>query len=51
MYRPMYWGVADRDLVLDRFEDLTGGRVYSIYNIPGGVPRDVPAGFLGRLLD
>lgn len=49
MYSPMHWGVADRDLVLDLFEELTGGRVYSIYNIPGGVRRDVPEGFLGRL--
>ncbi|MDZ7753521.1 MAG: NADH-quinone oxidoreductase subunit D [Gammaproteobacteria bacterium] len=50
MYSPMFWGVADRDLVLDLFEELTGGRVYSIYNIPGGVRRDVPDGFLERLV-
>jgi NADH-quinone oxidoreductase subunit D len=47
----MFWGVADRDLVLDLFEELTGGRVYSIYNIPGGVRRDIPEGFLQRLTD
>ena len=51
MYTPMYWGVTDRDLVLDLFEELTGGRVYSIYNIPGGVRRDIPEGFLQRLSD
>ncbi len=49
LYTNMYWGVADRDLILDCFEELTGGRVYSIYNIPGGVRRDIPDGFLGRL--
>lgn len=49
MYSPMFWGVADRDLVLDLFEELTGGRVYSIFNIPGGVRRDIPEGFLERL--
>ena len=49
MYTPMFWGVADRDLVLDRFEELTGGRVYSIYNIPGGVRRDVAVDFLEHL--
>ena len=49
MYTTMFWGVADRDLILDRFEELTGGRVYSIYNIPGGVRRDMPDGFLDRL--
>jgi NADH-quinone oxidoreductase subunit D len=54
MYTPSFWGIADRDLMLDRFEELTGGRVYNIYNIPGGVRRDVPDGFLerlGKLLD
>jgi NADH-quinone oxidoreductase subunit D len=49
MYTTMYWGVADRDLILDLFEELCGGRVYSIYNIPGGVRRDIPDGFLGRV--
>ena len=49
MYSPMFWGVADRDLLLDLFEELTGGRVYSIYNIPGGVRRDVPDDFLEHL--
>ncbi len=51
MYTPSYWGVADRDLALDLFEELTGGRVYHIYNIPGGVRRDIPNGFLNRLSD
>lgn len=49
MYTPMFWGVADRDLVLDLFEEFTGGRVYSIYNIPGGVRRELPDGFLQKL--
>ncbi len=51
MYTPMYWGVADRDLLLDLFEELTGGRVYSIYNLPGGVRQDIPDGFLQRVTD
>jgi len=51
MYTPMYWGVADRDLLLDLFEELTGGRVYSIYNLPGGVRQDIPEGFLQRVTD
>jgi NADH-quinone oxidoreductase subunit D len=49
MYSPMFWGIADRDLILDLFEELCGGRVYHIYNIPGGVRRDLPEGFLGRV--
>ena len=49
MYTPMYWGVTDRDLILDLFEEMTGGRVYSIYNMPGGVRQDLPEGFLQRV--
>lgn len=49
MYSPMFWGIADRDLILDLFEELCGGRVYHIYNIPGGVRRDMPHGFLERV--
>lgn len=49
MYTTMYWGVADRDLFLDLFEELSGGRVYHIYNIPGGVRRDIPDGYLDRV--
>ena len=49
LYTNMYWGFADRDLILDIFEELTGGRVYHIYNIPGGVRRDIPEGYLDRV--
>jgi NADH-quinone oxidoreductase subunit D len=51
MYSNMYWGVTDRDILLDLFEEFTGGRVYSIYNMPGGVRRDIPEGFLQRVSD
>jgi NADH-quinone oxidoreductase subunit D len=51
MYSPMFWGVADRDLLLDLFEEFTGGRIYSIYNLPGGVRRELPEGFLQRVSD
>jgi len=49
MYSNMFWGVTDRDYVLDLFEEMTGGRVYHIYNVPGGVRRDIPDGFLDRV--
>ena len=49
MYTTSFWGVADRDLILDLFEELSGGRVYHIFNIPGGVRRDIPDGFLDRV--
>ena len=51
LYTIMHWTMADRDLVLDMFEWLTGGRVYHIYNIPGGVRRDTPKGFLEKLYE
>lgn len=42
------WGVVHRDYVLDLFEELTGGRIYHMYIIPGGVRGDLPEGFTGR---
>lgn len=45
------WTNYLRDLVLDRFEELTGGRVYHMYIIPGGVRNVLPDGFKERMLD
>lgn len=45
------WTVTMRDFMLDRFEELTGGRIYHMYIIPGGVRADVPQGFFGRMED
>ncbi len=42
------WTVAHRDFMLDLFEELTGGRVYHMYIIPGGVRAPLPEGFDGR---
>ncbi len=44
------WGITLRDFVLDLFEELTGGRVYHMYIIPGGVRRDLPEGFGRRMI-
>jgi len=43
------WGVTHRDYLLDLFEELTGGRVYHMYILPGGVRQDLPDGFAERL--
>jgi len=43
------WSLYDRDLILDLFEELTGGRVYHMYIYPGGVRRELPDGFLDKL--
>ena len=45
------WAMYHRDLVLDLFEELTGGRVYHIYLWPGGVRRDFPKGFKDRIVE
>jgi len=43
------WGMYLRDLILDRFEELTGGRIYHMYILPGGVRGGFPDGFETRL--
>jgi len=48
---PGQWSIGDRDLILDLFDLLTGGRVYHIYIWPGGVRRDLPDGFAERALE
>ncbi|RKY30109.1 MAG: NADH-quinone oxidoreductase subunit D [Candidatus Omnitrophota bacterium] len=47
---PAQWAMADRDHILDLFEELTGGRVYHIYVLPGGVRRDLPDGFEEKVM-
>ena len=43
------WTYTLRDFLLDSFEELTGGRVYHMYIIYGGVRRELPEGFASRL--
>lgn len=45
------WSVTMRDYVLDLFEELSGGRIYHMYIIPGGVRGDVPTGFFKHVLE
>ena len=49
LYTMPNWSIADRDRILDLFEELTGARVYHIYLLPGGVRRDFSDGFEGRV--
>ena len=49
MYILPNWAYNMRDLILDRFEELTGARVYHMYSSFGGVRRDLPEGFAGRM--
>jgi len=45
------WAMYHRDLILDLFEELTGGRVYHIYIWPGGVRRDFPPEFKDKIVN
>lgn len=43
------WQLQNREYILDRFEELTGGRIYHMYMIPGGVRSLLPEGFAERM--
>lgn len=43
------WTTYVRDLMLDRFEELTGARIYHMFILPGGVRADLPSGFEKRM--
>ncbi len=43
------WTTYVRDLMLDRFEELTGARIYHMFILPGGVRDDLPEGFAQRM--
>lgn len=46
---PGQWTNYLRDYMLDRFEELSGGRIYHMYIIPGGVRGLLPDGFAARM--
>jgi NADH-quinone oxidoreductase subunit D len=43
------WTTYARDLMLDRFEELTGARIYHMFIPPGGVRDGLPEGFDERM--
>ena len=49
LYSATYRMMTERDMILDLFEWLTGGRVYHIFNQIGGVRRDLPDGWVDRI--
>ena len=44
------WPTGDRELFIDLLDALTGARVTHAFNIPGGVPNDIPYGFKDKCL-
>ena len=45
------WTTHVRDLMLDRFEELTGARIYHMFILPGGVRDGLPDGFDRRMAE
>lgn len=45
------WTIWARDLILDRFEEISGGRIYHMHMPPGGVRSLLPEGFEARMLE
>lgn len=43
------WTTYVRDLMLDRFEEMTGARIYHMFILPGGVRDGLPDGFEKRM--
>jgi len=51
MGTPGQWAMWARDLVLKQFEELTGARIYHIFQLPGGVRNLLPSGFKSEMLE
>jgi NADH-quinone oxidoreductase subunit D len=46
-----FYGLRDREMILDIFEETTGGRMIVSYNCPGGVMYDIHSNFQKRVKD
>jgi NADH-quinone oxidoreductase subunit D/NADH-quinone oxidoreductase subunit C/D len=46
-----FYGLRDREMILDIFEETTGGRMIVSYNCPGGVMYDLHPNFQKRVKD
>jgi len=46
-----FYGLRDREKILDIFEETTGGRMIVSYSCPGGVMRDIHPNFQQRVKD
>lgn len=48
---PFFYGMRDREKVLDIFEGTTGGRLIQNYNVIGGVMADIDPDFVKKVKD
>ena len=44
-----FYGLRDREKILDIFEETTGGRLLQSYNCPGGLMNDIHPNFVKRV--
>lgn len=51
LYTANQWMQAERDTIMNIFEEISGHRVYHMYIIPGGVRKDLPVGIDKKILD
>lgn len=51
MYTAMYWAQADRNNILQLFEEITGHRIYHMFITVGGVRKDLAQGMEKKVLD
>ena len=45
---PFFYGFREREMILDIFEDTTGGRLIQNYNVIGGVQADLHPDFVRK---
>ncbi|MBT7123178.1 MAG: NADH-quinone oxidoreductase subunit D [Clostridia bacterium] len=50
LYTAMYWAQADRDGILELFEEISGQRIYHMYIVAGGVRKDLPKGIEKKII-
>lgn len=48
---PFFYGFREREMILDIFEETTGGRLIQNYNMIGGVQADLHEGFQQKVKD
>lgn len=48
---PMFYAFTEREQLQQAMEEISGGRMHYMFNRVGGLKEDLPAGWLGRVLD
>jgi NADH-quinone oxidoreductase subunit D len=48
---PMFYAFTEREQLQQVMEEISGGRMHYMFNRVGGLKEDLPAGWLGRVLD